>query len=148
MVREVIAYRERVVEHLGWWQHISYLRLMQYRVKCPRCGLKVEELSFVDRYSRVTVALAGLVYELCKVMTNKAVALLQSLNPATVKNIDKTKLQEAQKDRCLEGISALGIDEIAVGKGQNNYWHLVSALDGPRGPEVIYIGQGRNRERY
>lgn len=145
-VKEVIPYRQRVVQHLSWWQHISYLRFMQYRVICPSCGLKVEQLPFVDRYSRVTVSLASLVYELCKVMTNKAVAILQGLDPTTVKVIDKTKLQEAQANRCLDGISALGIDEIAVGKGQNNYWHLVSALDGPRGPEVIYIGRGRKEK--
>lgn len=145
-VKEVIPYRQRMVQHLSWWQHITYLQFMQYRVICPSCGLKVEQLPFVDRYSRVTVALASLVYELCKVMTNKAVAILQGLDPTTVKAIDKTKLQEAQAKRCLDGISALGIDEIAVGKGQNNYWHLVSALDGPRGPEVIYIGQGRKEK--
>ena len=145
-VREVIPYRERVIQHLGLWEHISYLRFMQYRVICPRCGLKVEEFSFVDRYSRVTVTLANLVYELCKVMTNKAVGILQGLDPTTVKTIDKTKLQEAQNNRPLDGISALGIDEISVGKGQNNYWHLVSALDGPRGPEVIYVGKGRKEK--
>ena len=119
-VREVIPYRERVIQHLSMWEHLSYLRFMQYRVICPRCGLKVEELSFVDRYSRVTVTLANLVYELCKVMTNKAVGILQGLDATTVKTIDKTKLQEAQQNRSLEGISALGIDDIAVGKGPNH----------------------------
>lgn len=132
-VKEVIPYRQRVVWHLSWWQHISYLRFMQYRVICPSCGLKVEQLPFVQRYSRMTASLASLLYELPKVMTNKAVAILQGLDPTTIKAIDKTKLKEAQAKRCLDEISALGIDEIAVGKGENNYWHLVSALDGPRG---------------
>lgn len=145
-VQEIIPYRERVIQHLSMWEHISYLRFMQYRVVCPSCGLKVEELAFVDRYSRVTVDLAKLVYELCKVMTNKAAGILQGLDAGTIKNIDKTKLREAQKTRPLDGISALGIDEIAVGRGQNNYWHLVSAMDGPRGAEVIYIGKGRKEK--
>ena len=145
-VEEAILYRQRTIQHLGLWEHLSYLRLMQYRVNCPRCGLKVEELPFVGRYSRVTKSLGCLVYELCKVMTNKAVGILQGLDEGSVKNIDKTKLQEAQENRCLDGISALGIDEIAVGKGQNNYWHMVSAMNGPRGPELIYIGQGRKEK--
>lgn len=144
-VEEAIIYRPRMVQHLGWWEHISYLRFMQYRVICPRCGLKVEQLPFVDRYSRVTRALGCLVYELCKVMTNKAVGILQGLDEGSVKNIDKTKLQEAQENRSLDGISALGVDEIAIGKG-HHYWHMVSAMNGPRGPELIYIGEGRKEE--
>ena len=145
MVEEAILYRPRMVQHLCLWEHLSYLRLMQYRVNCPRCGLKVEQLPFVGRYSRVTKPLGCLVYELCKVMTNKAVGMLQGLDEESVKNIDKTKLQEAQENRSLDGISALGVDEIAVGKG-HRYWHMVSAMNGPRGPELIYIGEGRKEK--
>lgn len=139
-----IEYRERMVQHLSCWQHLSYLRFKQYRVKCPQCGLRVEELPFVQRYSRVSVMLGNLVYELCKVMTNKAVGILQGLDDATVKAIDKEKLQEKQASRSLDGISALGVDEIFI--GGKNCLHMVSALDGPRGPELIYIGKGRKEK--
>jgi transposase len=142
-VEEAVEYRQRVVQHLSVWEHLSYLRFKPYRVQCPRCGLKVEKLPFIGRYSHVTVRLGHLVYELCKVMTNKAVGILQGLDEGTVKAIDKAQLQEAQENRNLEGISALGVDEIAVGKGQNNYLHVVSARKGPRGAEVIYVGEGR-----
>ena len=145
MVEEAILYRPREVQHLSLWEQLSYLRFMQYRVNCPRCGLKVEQLPFVGRYSRVTKGLGCLVYELCKVMTNKSVGILQGLDEESVKNIDKTKLQEAQENRSLDGISALGVDEIAVGRG-HHYWHMVSAMNGPRGPELIYIGEGRKEE--
>lgn len=141
---EGIEYRERMIQHLSCWQHLSYLRFKQYRVKCPRCGLKVEALPFVQRYSRVSVMLGNLVYELCKVMTNKAVGILQGLDDGTVKAIDKEKLQEKQAARSLEGISALGADEIFV--GGKKCWHMISALDGPRGPELIYIGKGRKEK--
>jgi len=141
---EGIAYRERTVQHLSCWQHLTYLRFMQYRVNCPQCGLKVEELPFVGRYSRVSVMLGNLVYELCKVMTNKAVGILQGLDDGTVKAIDKEKLQKKQASRLLDGISALGVDEIFV--GGKTCWHMVSALDGPRGPELIYIGKGRKEK--
>jgi transposase len=32
-----------------------------------------------------------------------------------------------------------------VGKG-HTYWHVVSALDGHRGPEVLYVGEGRKEK--
>ena len=136
-----IEYRVREIQHLSCWQHLTYLRFKQYRVKCPHCGLKVEALPFVQRYSRVTTMLGSLVYELCKVMTNKAVGLFQGLDDSTIKAIDKEKLQGKQATRSLDGISALGADEIFVGK--KKYLHMISALDGPRGPELLYIGKGR-----
>lgn len=141
---EGIEYRVRKVQHLSCWQHLCFLRFMHYRVNCPRCGLKVEALPFVCRYSRVTTMLEGLVYELCKVMTNKAVGLLQGLDEGTVKAIDKERLQEAQDRRSLDGISILGSDEIFI--GGKKCWHMISALDGPRGPELIFIGKGRKEK--
>jgi len=144
-VKRAYRYREREVQHLPFWQHLTFLRLGQYRVFCPRCGWTVEKLPFLDRYSRVTTALAALVSELCKVMTNKDVSTLLGLHRHTIKAIDKRAMAKAQAERPLDGITVLGIDEISVGKGQN-YWHLVSALEGPRGCELIYVGEGRKEE--
>ena len=144
MYQEGITYRERIVQHLSCWQHLTYLRFTQYRVKCSRCGLRVEQLPFVQRYNRVSVMLGSLVYELCKVMTNKAVGILQGLDEGTVKMIDKEKLNESQANRSLDGITALGADEIFI--GGKKCWHMISALDGPRGPELIYIGKGRKEK--
>jgi transposase len=144
-VQEAIPYRERVVQHLHWWQHTTFIGFQECRVVCPACGLKVEELAWLTPYARVTTTLAGLVAELCKVMTNKAVGLLCGLHASTVKQIDKASMQKAQAKRPLDGITQLGVDEIAVGRG-HNYWHLVSAMDGPRGPELLYIGEGRKEK--
>lgn len=139
-----IAYRTREIQHLSCWQHLSYLRFQQYRVDCPHCGLKVETLPFIQRYSRVSTMLGNLVYELCKVMTNKAVGIFQGLDDSTIKAIDKEKLQEKQANRPLDGISALGVDEIFI--GGKRCLHLISDLNGPRGPELIYIGDGHKEK--
>lgn len=144
-VEEVTAYRKRWIRHLFLWQHATVLRFQQYRVICPRCGLKVESLPWLARYERVTTPLAAMVAELCKVMTNKAVGLLMELHTGTVKAIDKESMAKAQAERPLDGITVLGVDEIGIGKGQN-YWHLVSAMDGPRGAELLYIGEGRKEK--
>lgn len=141
----IYPYREREVQHLTLWQHLTILRVMQYRIVCPQCGWRVERLPFVDRYDRVTRALAALVHELCKVMTVKAVALFLGLHRDTVKDMDKEALEKLQKDRPLDGITTLGIDEIAIGKG-HDYLHLVSALESPRGPEMLYVGEGRKEK--
>jgi transposase len=134
------------VQHLTLWQYLTFLRVRHHRVDCPTCGLTLESLPFVAEGARVTPSLASLVAELCKVMTVKAVAIFQSLHRGTVKTIDKLALEREQASRPLDGITVLGIDEIAVGKGQT-YWHLVSALEGPRGPELLFVGEGR-REKH
>jgi transposase len=104
-------------------------------------------LEFADvRGPRATRALAALVHELCKVTTVKAVALLFGLHRHTVKDIDKVALEKVQAGRDLDGITVLGVDEIAVGKG-HKYWTLVSALEGPRGPELLHIVEGRSEKR-
>lgn len=144
---EVTSYRERKVQHLMLFEYLTYLRVYQYRVLCPNCGgWRVERLPFATRYVRMTEALASLVYELCKVMTIQAVGLFQGLHWGTVKGIDKKVLQKVQKERPLEGITVLGVDEIKVGKKGKKFWHLVSALEGPRGPEMLYIGEGRKEK--
>ncbi len=145
IVAQSVAYRKRRVQHLTLWEHLTFLEFTEYRVDCPVCGRKVEALPWVERYVRVTAPLAHQVAELCKVMTNKAVALFCRLHRATVKEIDKRFIQIAQAARPLDGIGVLGIDEIAVGKG-HHYWHMVSAMDGPRGPELLYVGEGRKEK--
>lgn len=144
-VKEVTPYRKRIVRHLTLWQHATLIRFQEYRVICPGCGLKVEFLPWLAPYARGTTLLAAMVAELCKVMTNKAVGLLYELHTDTVKRIDKESMMKAQSQRPLDGITKLGVDEIAVGKG-HTYWHLVSAMDGPRGPELLYIGEGRKEK--
>src|SRR4030043_593357 len=132
------------VQHLMLWQYLTFFRVKHHRVDCPACGLTLESLPFVAEGARVSQSLASLVVELCKVMTVKAVAIFQCLHRGTVKAIDKLAMEKVQASRPLDGITVLGIDEIAVGKGQT-YWHLVSALGGPRGPELLFVGEGRKQ---
>lgn len=135
------------LRHLTLWQHQTILRFPRYRVDCPDCGVRTEALGFADvRGPRVTRALATHIYELCKVTTVKAVALLFALHRHTVKDIDKEALAKVQAERPLDGISVAGVDEISIGKG-HHYWTLLSALEGPRGPEMLYIVEGRSEKR-
>ena len=144
-VLAAFPYLERTVQHLTLWEHLTFLRFMQYRVLCPDCGLKVEALPWLARYARVSSPLACQVAELCKVMANKDVALFERLDWDTVKEIDKRAIKKAQASRPLNGITVLGFDEIGVGQGQT-YWHMVSAMESPRKPELLYIGEGRKEK--
>lgn len=133
------------VQHLSLWEYPTFLRVRRYRVACPQCGLTLAPLPFAADGPMVTRSLAALVAELCKVMTVRAVATLMLLHRATVKTLDKEALLKVQAERPLDGISVLGADEIAVGKGQT-YWTMISALEGPRGPELLSVVEGRKEK--
>ena len=135
------------LRHLTLWHHQTILCFPRYRAICPDCGVRTEALEFADvRGPRVTRALGALIHELCKVTTVKAVAVLFGLHRHTVKDVDKEALTKVQATRPLDGITVLGMDEIGVGKGQN-YWTLISALEGPRGPEMLNVVEGRSEKR-
>jgi len=76
-------------------------------------------------------------------MTIEDVAMFEHLHWETVKNIDKKTIEKAQAQRSLEGISILRVD--SQGQG-HNYWHLISSLNGPKGSEMLYVGEGRKEE--
>lgn len=135
------------LRHLTLWQYQTILCFQRYRVDCPNCGIRTEALDFAAiRGPRITRALAALIHELCKVTTIKAVALLFSLHRHTVKDIDKQALTKVQTERPLDGITVLGADECGVGKG-HKLWSFFSALEGPRGPEMLYIVEGRTERK-
>lgn len=134
--------------HFPLWHHQTIVRYPRFRVKCPRCGICTEALDFADmRGPRVSRPLAMLIAQLCKVMSNKAVAIFYGLHEHTVKDIDKAALVEEQANRPLDGITVVGADELAVGKGHKRYWSLFSALEGPRGPEMLHIVEGRTQRK-
>ena len=133
------------IQHLPLWQYPTFLRVRRFQVRCPECGLNLEPLPFMADGPMVTRPLAALVHELCKVMTVKAAGALMLLHRATVKTIDKRALEKIQAERPLDGITVLGVDEIAAGRGQN-YLTMLSALEGPRGPELLAVVPGRKEK--
>ena len=134
------------VQHLMLWQHWVFLRFKRYRVSCQRCGVRTEALDFVGIGGvQVTLGLSRLASELCKVMTNKAVGIFLGLHKHTVKELDKQSMSKVQAERSLDGLTVLGMDEIVVEEGQN-YWTMISAPEGPRGPELLNIVAGRKEK--
>ena len=118
--------------------------LVEYRkVWCANCcGARVEKLSFADSSRRVTHRLAQYIYDLCKVMTVHDVAEHLELDPKTVKNIDKSFLEESFGKTDCHNIRVLAIDEIAVRKGHN---YMTVVMDYSSG-RVIWMGENRNKE--
>lgn len=118
-----------------------WVEVMQCRVQCVSCGVRSEELDFVEPRVGYTKRLAGAVALACReIRSIKAVAGQFGLHWSTVKEIDKKALQA-----CLPAVgdteaTLLGVDEFAVKRGQHYGTTVIDAQTG----QVLYVGEGRD----
>jgi len=87
-------WKKRKIRDLSVFKLKSYPIFHTYRIHCPRCGFKVENIDFVEPFSRCTKRFEELVARLCKITSVKQVAELLGLDWKTVKDIDKRYLEK------------------------------------------------------
>lgn len=118
------------------------LVLPRLRVLCPNCGPKLEQLDWLEPYSRVTSRLAKNVARMCKVMALAHVARFYGLAWDTVKQIDCRYLERELGPINLTGVTVIGMDEFAIQKGHRYATVIVE----PSRKRVLWVGRGRGRE--
>lgn len=133
---------ERPIRELPIFDAECVLLVKRRRVACPDCGPKLEELSWLQKYARVTRRLAESVARLCRVLPVKQVAEYFGLSWGTVKDIDKATLLEEFGEPDLTGIEQIAIDEFAIQKGHR----YATVIIEPTTRRVLWIGRGRGRE--
>lgn len=131
----------RDMDALGWR---IYLRIEKRRVYCVKCeGVKVESLAFLADNTRYTKRMAAYVGQLCRKMTNKAVAELLRIDQESVKELDKIYMKQLLTKHPIAAPQVIGIDELSIGRG-HTYRIVVSDLE--RGRVIWVGGQGRKEE--
>jgi transposase len=120
--RSVHEVEERWVKDLPILDCSTHLLVHRVRVNCPACGPKLERLSWLEPYARVTVLLAASVARLCRFASVKHAADFYGLNWKTAKAIDKAWLQKelgpvdlSGVEVIADGLPAEGRPEAAVG---------------------------------
>jgi transposase len=120
----------------------TWLEVPRRRVLCPRCGPKLERLSWLGRYSRVTRRLAEGVARLCQYLPIKRVAEFFGLRWDAVKAIDRRHLEERLGPIDLSGVTVIAMDEFAIQKGHR----YATVIVDPTIKKVLWVGRGRGRE--
>lgn len=120
----------------------TWLWLGRVRVACPHCGPKLETLSWLARYSRLTRRMAENVARLCQVLPIKQVAEYCGLSWDTVKAVDRASLEERLGPVDLSGVEQIVMDEFAIHKGHR---YATVILDAPT-KRVLWVGRGNGRE--
>jgi len=141
-VRKVHETVERWVRDLPILDAQTHLLVHRRRVACPACGPKVEALSWLERYDRITRRLAESAARLCAQVPVKHVAAYFGLDPKTVKNAEKRYLKETLGPPDLAGLDVVGMDEFAIQKGQRYATVFVE----PTTKRVLWVVRGRGRE--
>jgi transposase len=112
------------------------------RLACPRCGPKLERLSWLSPWGRVTTRLAESVARMCQHMAVKHVAQHFHLGWDRTKGIDKRWLRKTLGPVDLRGVTVIAMDEFAIQKGHRYATVIVDAIT----KRVLWVGRGRGRE--
>ena len=111
-------YLERIVRDFQVWGKKSYLRFLEARVDCPKCGIKVERHEWLEPYQRMTTRYEKYLASLCDFMPVADVSELEDVNKDTLYRLDKKWLEWRKSLSPDEGnVRYLGIDEISLRKG-------------------------------
>lgn len=139
--RAVHDWQERRVRDLPLFEHRVELLVPRVRVACPRCGPKLERLSWLQPYARVTRRLGESVAQLCRVASIRHVASFFGLDWKTVKELDYANLERQLGPVDLDGLEVIGMDEFAIQKGHRYATVIVE----PTRKRVLWVGRGRGR---
>ncbi len=139
--RHIHKKRKRRIRDLDLAGSKAYIWFSYFDIVCS-CGYDgVEELNFVDSYSRYTKRFEEKIVVLCRVMCIKDVSREMCICWDAVKNIDKRNAIKYVLN--LDSITPkrIGVDEIAYEKG-HKYLSVVRDVDLGK---VIWVGKSRKK---
>ncbi len=111
------------------------------RVCCDYCGVRVEALAWLSRYSRLTQRLHNQTEALARLLPVKHTAALVDLHWDTVKNIDKLRLSREVREPDWSRVRHLVMDEFAIHKGHRYATVIVNADN----HQVLWVCLGNRR---
>jgi transposase len=115
---------QRLFEYLPVWSFKVYFRYAPRRVKCPEHGVKVESLPWGYGKERMTFSYQVFLSRWAKRLSWKETADIFETSWDTVFRAVKFVVDYGLAHRSLEGVTEIGVDEIAVFKG-HKYLTLV-----------------------
>ncbi len=114
----------RLFEYLPIWTFKAFFRYAPRRVNCPEHGVKVEALPWAYGKERTTIAYQVFLARWAKRLSWQETARVFETNWDTVFRAVKFVVDYGLAHRSLEGVTEIGVDEVAVFKG-HKYLTLV-----------------------
>jgi len=124
-----------------WGIAVFFLYAMR-RVNCCTCGVKVEKVPWVQGKNHLTTTYVWFLARWSKRLTWKEVAEVFHTSWDTVIRSVRVAVAWGLAHRNLDGISAIGIDEIAWKKGPTKFATMVYQIDNSA-KRLLWIGRDR-----
>jgi transposase len=120
---------ERRYEFVPLWALPVFFVYAPRRVACPCCGVKVERLPWAEGKSRMTTTYQWFLASWAKLLAWQQVAQVFHTSWQSVYRSVAMAVDWGLSHRSLEGIEAIGVDEVQWQKG-HHYLTLVYQIDG------------------
>jgi len=131
----------RLFQFVPMWGLLVFLSYYMRRVDCPRCGVKVEKVPWADGKSQMTHVYQIFLARWARMLSWKETAAAFRTTWDNVYVSVRAVVDYGLKHRCLEGIKAIGVDEIQWRRG-HDYLTLVYQIDeGCR--RLLYVAEER-----
>jgi transposase len=140
--RKIEEVRQREVRDLPWRKYQAVVYVEYYRLRCPKCGLKVEQVPQLPSKAPFSKDFEDAVGLACESAAARQVARQFCLSASTVRAIDQRYLERWAKNRKKPVLRQMGVDEIYLGKTQR-FLTVVSNLETG---EPLWFGKDRKEE--
>jgi transposase len=131
----------RRFEFIPFWGILVYFVYAMRRVQCPTCGIKVETVPWAEGKRTVTTAYAWFLAHWARQLSWAQVAEAFRTSWYTVYSSIEMAVAWGRAHRDLAGITAIGVDEMAWGKG-HRYVTVVYQID-QACKRLLWVGEHR-----
>jgi transposase len=137
---------KRRFEYVPLWGIAVFFCYAMRRVDCPQCGVKVEQVPWAEGKSRLTTSYRWFLSRWAKRLSWQETARVFGTTWEHVFRSVKYAVSWGLKHRDLEGIEAIGVDEIQWRRG-HKYLTLVYQIDeGCR--RLLWVGKDRTTKTF
>ena len=126
------------------WGILVYLVYAMRRVDCPRCGVVVEAVPWADGKQRMTKAYAWFLAGWAKRLSWKEVAVAFHTSWDTVFRSVEMAVDWGLAHRNLEGVTAIGVDEVLWQRGYKFLTVVYQIDSGVR--RLLWVGKDRKQK--
>jgi transposase len=137
---------ERSYAMVPLWGISVLLLYAPRRVDCPRCGVKVEQVPWAEGKSQQTTAYQWFLVRWAKRLSWQEVATVYRTSWNTVYRAVSRAVDWGLAHRSLEGIKAIGVDEVQWRKGHRYLTVVYQIEEGCK--RLLWIGKDRTAKSF
>ena len=134
----------RLYEFIPLWGMKVYFRYLVRRVDCQQCGVRVESVPWAEGKCHLTHPLKIFLAKWARRLSWKETADIFETSWENVFRSVKSIVAYGLSNRCLEGVTAIGIDEWQFSKG-HSYLTLVYQLNAGM-KRLLFVTKDRTKE--